>query len=90
MRCVRVRVIVMSLVHFIRVCSLGLRGPLFAASGSLFISCRPSSVVRRRELLWSVDAGAGRQPSVPGGVRRAGGVTVPFLVYHAFFQSNVR
>lgn len=49
-----------------------------------------SSVVRRRELLWSVDAGAGRQPSVPGGVRRAGGVTVPFLVYHAFFQSNVR
>lgn len=49
-----------------------------------------SSVVRRRELLWSVDAGAGRQPSVPGGVRRAGGVAVPFLVYHAFFQSNVR
>lgn len=61
----------------------------FAASGSLFITCRPSSVVASW-LLWSVDAGAGRQPSVPGGVRRAGGVTVPFLVYHAFFQSNVR
>lgn len=45
MRCVRVSVIVMSLVHFIRVCSLGLRGPLFAASGSLFITCRLSSVV---------------------------------------------
>lgn len=89
MRCVRVSVIVMSLVHFIRVQS---RTPWasFAASGSLFITCRPSSVVRRRELLWSVDAGAGRQPSVPGGVRRAGGVAVPFLVYHAFFQSNVR
>lgn len=87
MRCVRVSVIVMSLVHFIRVQS---RTPWasFCCLGVLVHHLL--SVVRRRELLWSVDAGAGRQPSGPGGVRRAGGVAVPFLVYHAFFQSNVR
>lgn len=66
MRCVRVSVIVMSLIHFIRVCSLGLRGPLLLPRGPC-----SSPVVRRPSSRAAVECGRGRRPSTVGSRRRA-------------------